>query len=210
MDGISCFWPRKPLQNSTLFWMKLTVRFTLTCIAAIVYSYQANNAGPAHALIDVPFDLGRFPALRHLKIQRQSLYGDKLTPVRFLTPLLSISSSSNGIEVLEIGIVWHTIQDEHGKDLFASDAGWSTFDQLIASQTFGSLKKVVLRLDLWMERFIGLQRDFDNDPQQQHILELERNLILPYVNDLFPLFRADPQRILESRFKVARPCNVSY
>ena len=179
---------------------------------AIVYSHQAYNAEPEYVLDNVPFDLSRFPALRHLKVQRQSLYRDKLSPVRFLTPWLSISSSSSGIEVLEIGIMWHTIKDEHGKDLFASDAGWSTLDQLLASQTFGSLKKVVLRLDLWMEMFLGSQRDFDNDPQQQHILELERNLILPYVNNLFPLFRAltDPQRILESHFEVARPCNRFY
>jgi len=57
---------------------------------------------PENESFDVLIDLGRFPALRHfksqLRIEHHSLY---LFPC-FLTWLLFISSSSSGIEVLEI------------------------------------------------------------------------------------------------------------
>jgi hypothetical protein len=144
------------------------------------------------------FDLGQFPALRHLKIQRRSSYQDHLDLLHFLTRLLSISST--GIEVLEIEITWDRVRRGDGKDLFSSDAGWSTLDQLLTSQMFTSLRKIVLHLDLWMI----LPTDC---PQSlQPILESERNLTLPYVNDLFPLFKAstDPRRTLGSHLAVVR------
>jgi hypothetical protein len=148
-------------------------------------------------LNNVPFDLGRLPALRYLKIQRRSPYKDNLALLRFLARFFSLSFSSNGIEVLEIGITWHSIEVEHGKDLFASDAGWSTLDQLLTSQTYVSLRKIILRLDIEFLRPLQMER---ND--LQHILELERNQTLLCVNDLFPLFRADTQRTLESHLKI--------
>ena len=149
---------------------------------------------------NVPFDLGRLPALRHLKFQRQGPYEDNPALLRFITRFLSLSSSSNGIEVLEIDIMWHTIETERGKDLFSSDAGWSTLDQLLTSQTFGSLRKVILCLDIEFSRR-GSQRQC-NDPHHQDIVQLERKLTLLYVNNLFPLFRA-LKRTVESHLKFA-------
>jgi hypothetical protein len=150
-------------------------------------------------LNNVPFDLGRLPALRHLKIQRRSPYKDSLAPLRFLARLLSLSSSSNGIEILELGITWHSIKVEYGrgKNLFPSDAGWSTLDQLLTSQTYVSLRKIILRLDIEFSRSKRSRRK-RNGSRPQHILESERNRTLLCVNDLFPLFRADAQRTLES------------
>ena len=146
---------------------------------------------------NVPFNLGWFPALRHLKIQRRSSYKDHLAALHFLTRLLSISST--GIEVLEIETTWNSVWRGHGKNLFSSDAGWSTLDQLSTSEMFASLRKIVLHLDLWM----NVPRD---SLHLQPILESERNLTLPYVNDLFPLFKAltDPQRTLELHLAVVR------
>ena len=68
--------------------------------------------------------------------------------------------------------------------MFLSDAGWSTLDELFTSQRFVSRRKVVLYLEL-------------------DILELEINLLLPHVDNLFPSFRAsNTQRTLEIHFKV--------
>ena len=147
---------------------------------------------------NVPFDLGRLPALRHLKVQQLS-YGDNLALLHSVTQLLSLSSSLsssfNGIEVLEIGFTWRRIEVEHGKDLFFSDAGWPTLDQLLTSQMFVSLRRIILRLDIEFSKRRSQRKRNDS---RQHILELERNLAF-YVNDLFPLFRADTQRTLESQ-----------
>ena len=73
-------------------------------------------------------------------------------------------------------------------------------DQLLTSQMFGSLSKVVLHLRLEMEDRISKERDQDLD----HILELERNLSLPYVNDLFPQFTALTERTLEKHIEVGK------
>ena len=136
-----------------------------------------------------PFDLGQFPALRHFKIEQR---GRCSNFIRVLTCLLSIPSSPSGIEVLETRIAWDDVKVGHGKDLFSPDPGWSTLDGLFTSQTFVSLRQVVLFLDLHMAA-----------GQPPHILELKRNLILPHVNDLFPLFRASStQRTLEIHLKV--------
>jgi hypothetical protein len=141
---------------------------------------------------NVPFDLSQLPALRHLKIQSCV---DKAL-LRSVTRVLSLSSSSNGIEILEIGITWHSVNVDHVKDLFPSDAGWSTLDQLLTFQTFVSLRKIILRLDIEFSR--RRSQGKHNDWHQQHILEVERKETLLRVNDLFPLFRADTQRTLES------------
>ena len=145
----------------------------------------------------VPFDLDRFPALRHLKIKWRSSYENDPARFCFLTRLLSMSSS-NDIEVLEIQITWYGIQDEYGKTLFLSNAGWSTLDQLLTSQTFGSLRKVVLRLGIECSPCVWQWKD--DDPRRKQNLELEKNWTLPYINDLFPLFRALKRKV-ESHLK---------
>ena len=139
-------------------------------------------------LANVPFDLGRFPALRHFKFEQRCPYSYNRTFLRSLTCLLSTPSSPSGIEVLETRITWYDIKDGHGKDLFSSDAGWSTLDKLFTSQRFVSLRKVVLCLELRMG--------------EASTLKSERNQILPHVNDLFPSFRAsNTQRTLEIHLK---------
>ena len=142
-------------------------------------------------LASVPFELGRFPALRHFKIEQRCLYPNFL---RFLTCFLSIPSSPSAIEVLETRIVWYDVEVGHEKDLFSSDSRyWMNLDRLFTSQRFVSLRKVVLCLELHMAGGF----------QSAHILELERNLTLPHVNDLFPLFRAsNTQRTLKIHLKV--------
>lgn len=169
----------------------------------MVYSWQVYNPGTEHLLRHVPFDLGRLPALRHLKIQRLHAYWDDLVPFRFLTQLLSVLSSSSSIEVLEIGLIWYDVREGHGKDLFSSDAGWTTLDHLLTSQAFDSLRKIVLRLDLRLVTTI---------PSQSHpsgwerlMLKLEKRSTLPYVKGLLPLFRTlteTRQRTLESHLTV--------
>ena len=149
----------------------------------------------------VPFDLGRLPALRHFKIQLRSSCDDNQDLLRFLTRLFSISSSS-GIETLEIQITWHEVADGHGKDLFSSDAGWSALDEVFTSKMFGSLNNVILSLRLQMEMDISSECD----SWDQQIWELERNLTLPFVNDLLPSFRTstDTQRTLETYLDAVR------
>ena len=145
-----------------------------------------------NTLASLSFDLGRFPALRHFKFEQQCSF---LNFLRLLTRLLSIHSSPIGIEVLEIRMTWFAVKDGHGKDLFSSDAGWSTLDKVLTSQRFVSLRKVVVYLELHMAWSV-------HQPPP-HILELERNLTLPHVNSLFPLFRAsNTQRTLEIHLKV--------
>ena len=143
---------------------------------------------------NVPFDLGRLPALRHLTVRRLSyVYNPAL--LYSVTRLFSLLSSFNGIEVLEIGITWRSVEVEHRKDLILSVAGWPTLDQLLTSQKFVSLRKIILRLDIEFSRGRSRRR---RNASRQHILELKRNLAF-HVNDLFPLFRADTQRTLESQ-----------
>jgi hypothetical protein len=89
----------------------------------------------------VPFDLGRFPALRHLKIEWRKSCQDDPALFRFLIRLLSMSSS-NGIEVLEIKNTWYGVEVEYGKNL--PNAEWSRLNQLLTSQTFGSLRNATV------------------------------------------------------------------
>ena len=117
--------------------------------------------------------------------------------LRSITRWLSLSSSSIGIEVLEIGITWHRTEVEPGRNLFLSDALWSTLDQLLTSQMFVSLRKIILSLEFSRRR----SRRRRNESLQQHIMELERNQTLLCVNELFPLFRADTQHTLEPHLK---------
>ena len=158
------------------------------CNVAVAYPRQVES--DTNMLASVPFDLGRFPALRHFKIEQTCSYRYNRALLRFLDCLLSIPSSPSGIEVLETRITWFDVKD--GKDLFSSDAGWSMLDELFTSQRFVSLRNVVLRLELQMVEF-----------HPRHMMELERNLTLSHVNDLFPLFRAsNTQRTLEIHLKV--------
>jgi hypothetical protein len=148
----------------------------------------------------IPLDLGRLLALRHVKIQANA--NENL--LEFLTQLLSPSTSSSGIETLEIDITYDDVDVGCGKDLFLDDAEWrdaewydvwSPLDKLFTSEKFVSLRKVVLSLNLEME--------------EKENLESERSLTLPYVNALFPMFRAladtqqaDTRRTLEIHLKV--------
>ena len=79
--------------------------------------------------------------------------------------------------------------------------------QAFTSKMYGSLSKVILRLRLQMKLdwtysgYLSLRSDWD-----QQIWEPETNLVLPYVNDLLPLFRAltDTQRTLETHFDAVK------
>ena len=140
----------------------------------------------------IPLDLNRLPALRHFKIQEQSSSEHNLSLLTFLNQLLSTPTPSSGIETLGIDITWVGVDVGCGKNLFLSDLGWSTLDELLTSKKFVSLRKVVLSLGLEME--------------EKEKLESERNLTLPYVNALFPKLRAlaDTHRTLEIHLEVSR------
>ena len=137
----------------------------------------------------VPFDLGRFPALRHLKIEWRSSYENDSAFFRFLPRLLSMSSS-NGIEVLEMKITWCGIKNEYGKNLLSFKGGWSRLDQLLTSQTSGSLRKVVLCLGTQYWHWTWAWQLEGNVSHPKQNLELEKDWPFSYVNDLSPLFRA--------------------
>ena len=139
-----------------------------------------------------PFDLGRFPALRHVKIHLPTMLVENEMRCQALDHLLSISSSTSAIETLEIKLNWNDEEDEygpHGKYLFLPDT-WSTLDETLTCEKFVSLRKVVL--DLYVET-----ASIDDKEHQ--------NLSLPYiqVGTLFPMFRAllDTQCTLEINMK---------
>ena len=111
-----------------------------------------------------------------------------------------LSSSSSGIETLEIGITWEIVENGYEKFLFSSDAGWCALDQLFTSKTFGSLSKVVLCLRLEMKMDSSSEWAWRND-LDQHASKFERNLT-PYVDNLFPLFRTNTQCTLETHLDV--------
>jgi len=78
--------------------------------------------------------------------------------------------------------------------MLASDAGWSRLDEHLTSPKFRSLRKIVLCLNILV---------YHGRVQKDDILETERDLTLPYINNLFPSFRAsNTQRTLESHLKV--------
>ena len=146
----------------------------------------------------IPLDLGRLPALRHFKFREQIQAEENVTSLDFWNQLLSTSTSSSGIETLEIDITYDDFDIVSGEVLFSSDAGWSRLDKLFTSEKFVSLRKVVLSLNIEIE-------------EKEH-LESERILTLPYVNALFPMFRAladtqqaDTQRTLEIHLEVNCP-----
>ena len=151
LDGTSCFWLQKLLQHS-IFSTTAKVGFTFN-----LWYTTHNKAVPVdptelpNVPSAVPFDLGPFPALRHVKIQQRCWSGDNSTMLFFLNRLLSISSSTSGIETLEIKINWVDVEHGHARDLFPSSAGWSRLDETLACDNFVSLKKVVLNLVLGME-----------------------------------------------------------
>ena len=125
---------------------------------------------------DVPFDLGLFPGLRHFKIQLPTIFVENKRRLQFLNKLLSISSSTSGLETLEIKIAWNDSDigfTFDGEQMFSPDT-WSTLDEALTCKQFVSLSKVVL--DLYVE--IGYQ-------YYQH-----RTLPYDQVGTLFPMFRA--------------------
>ena len=130
-------------------------------------------------LKDFPFDLGRLPALRLLKFQLPIWSEHNSFILSFLISLLSISSSPSGIETLDLEIILRGLGSEDEiADLFASGPGseWDTLDEVLTnSETFASLRKVVLDLSLKVH---SRHRNSGYD-----------NLALSYVNDLFPMFK---------------------
>ena len=143
-----------------------------SCIAAIMVPDRIFPVRLPY-MQSVPYNLGRFPALRHLKIHLQSLFRDRIPSLSFLQHLLLNSTSTSGIEALEIKITWN----DHGRgDLFSSDAGWSTLDKVLSSEKFVSLEKIILNfilIDGFSER-----------------IKLEyKNFILSHANLLFPMFK---------------------
>ena len=170
---------------------RLDTASRLWCIDDKILLVELTDLSPSFD--DFPFNLGRFPALRHFNIQLPISFKDNLPMLSFLNQLLSISSSTSGIETLEIKITWSDAKNEQVlKDLFSSGAEWSTFDEVLTSEKFVSLRKVVLDLRLKM----------DDDHRN---LEY-RDLTLSYVNVLFPMFRAltsgRGQRTLETHIKI--------
>jgi hypothetical protein len=134
------------------------------------------------------FDLGRLPALRHFKLQQR--FSTSVANRVILSQLLSIFSSTSGIETLELDITWTYADPGFGEILSSSVAGWSELDELLSSKRFGSLKKFVLRLDLEMMKTRGSWVSLTYNDQERATLECERNSTLPYVNALFPRLRA--------------------
>ena len=134
-----------------------------------------------------PVDFGLLPILRHLKLRLRISFLDNTTMLSFLIRLLS---ATNGIETLEIKIIWFYVVHGRGKDLFLPETGWSTLDETLALKNFDSLKKVVFISVLWMEGNI------DHHSDSECSLECGGNETLPYFNALFPIFRA--KRILET------------
>ena len=66
----------------------------------------------------IPLDLGRLPALRHFTFQGQTEPDNNVTLLNFLIQLLSTSTSSSGIETLEMDITYDFVDEGRGKDLF--------------------------------------------------------------------------------------------
>ena len=107
----------------------------------------------------------------------------------FLNSVLSISSSPSGIKTLDLEIILFGLDGEDEiADLFASGGKWDTLDEVLTSETFASLRKVVLDLSL---KVLGRHRNSGHD-----------NLALSYVNDLFPMLRRD--RTLETHVQLHR------
>jgi len=143
-------------------------------------------------LADTPIDLGRFPALRRFKID--SFWGG-LAQLDFLCRLFDFPSSPSGIETLEIEVWFDVDDDRRGEELFSEDE-WSELDEILTSEKFISLSKIVLCL-------VALEV---NPRDRSHVLEfaIDRNLTLPYANALFPEFRASTNtRTLEILFRVS-------
>ena len=145
----------------------------------------------------VPFDLGLFPALRHVKIQQRCWSGDNSTMLFFLNRLLSISSSTSGIETLEIKINWVDVEHGHARNLFPSSAGWSRLDETLACDNFVSLKKVVLNLVLGMEVALFGRNRY---PQG---LRAEADLIVSCLNTLFPNLKLKNQCTVQILFDIS-------
>ena len=63
-----------------------------------------------------------------------------------LSFLIRLLSATNGIETLEIKIIWFYVVHGRGKDLFLPETGWSTLDETLALKNFDSLRRLFLSL----------------------------------------------------------------
>lgn len=155
---------------------------------AVVYSLlKSCHVVPVDLLEPAPYDLGRFPTLNYFSIKLPTYFADNRIVLRFLNQLLSISSSTSDIGTLEIIISWYLGKHGHGKDMLSPDAGWSTLDETLTSDTFPSLNRVVFVLNMSLA--------YDRK------LELEKDSIFACLDALFPMLRAwsknNTQRILD-------------
>jgi len=84
--------------------------------------------------------------LRHLTVQLPTRFEDNLLVLSFLIRLLSTSSSTSGIETLSLKIPWCDVDDaDEILDIFTTfDSEWAILDQVLTSEKFVSLRKVVL------------------------------------------------------------------
>ena len=195
------------LASQTLTTLDLTshseCKFRLDIASQLWYTHDKILPDEARVLYDwlkdFPFDLGRLPALRHLKIQLQILPEHNFLMFSFLNSLLSIDSSSSspsGIETLDLEIIWHSLDSEDEiTDLFASGGEWrwDTLDNVLTSEMFPCLREVVLDFGLKVH-------DWDHNSGYD-------NLALSYVNDLFPMLRRG-DRTLETHVKIQRRLQI--
>jgi hypothetical protein len=89
--------------------------------------------------------------------------------------MFSISSSTGGIETLEIKITWN--DDGCRKDLVSSEAGWSKLDEVLTGERFVSLRTVIL--DFSLKMMAGCD--------DYHHRNLEYKKL--YANVLLPMFK---------------------
>ena len=136
------------------------------------------------------FELGRLPAFRHFKVQLPITPEYKLSMLSFLNRLLSTSSSTSGLETLELLISsWDEDPDSHATlELFSSSPDWDTLDDVLAEK-FVSLRNFVLHWDHEVTDYFQ-----DNLPAKYQTWRLS-------INDLFPKLRRG-QCTLETQFAV--------
>jgi hypothetical protein len=145
----------------------VTVSFTLTFASRLRCAHDKILPVCITALLG--HDLGQFPALRHYKIQLQTLFKGN---IHILSSLRQLLCDTSGIETLEINIRWDNVG--HGNVLFLSDAGWSSLDEALSGGNFASLRNVIIRLRI------------DGYGDDRNKLE-HKNFILSYVNVLLSL-----------------------
>jgi hypothetical protein len=120
--GISCFRPHKTRSFHRWRWVSQPASSVVYLWKSSVLRIRMSN--------HFPFDLSRFPALRHYKIQQQSALWSHATYLHWLCNFLSVFSAPSSTETLEIEITWDSVRRGHGKDLFFSDAGWRNLNRV--------------------------------------------------------------------------------